>query len=328
MRKFKFFKFFFLICMLSFIIHIFLNKMDIKALKTTNSKFVNTIDINSYCEIEGEWLSLNYLTYFKKTAAYFIVDLNTIFLNFLQHYKINSANFNFNLTIEIINDTNSMLTIEKSFSKHRLQKIERWKTNYQSRTIQIHLNLFEALNKDSSTIQDLINSNRLRMKLTVVDKASGHGLRLPLDLRLKYSPHHYSLSKNLTSKIAVCSKVLFINNEEQLNNFKMWVQLSELIGYEKLIVYNRPGYKFDSKREKFFNRYKHLLEVRHQVCMPNIHDPADNEKYLNISISENPTGRYLTTMDTISFVYVMECYLDHFDQFKYYPIFTYIFLKV
>lgn len=316
MRRLKFLKILFFLFTVVFIFKIYSSKIkDINKKEIPASKHIKIFSNNAYCEIEGEWLSLSNLTFFKKTAAYFIVDLNMIYLNFLQHYKINSEHFKFNLTIEIIKDKNSTAIIKKSFTKHKLQSIERWATNYQTKTVQIRLNLFKVLDKALGSIQDLINTKRLKMKLQILDEALGYGLRLPLELKIKYSPHHYKLDKH-TPKIAVCTKVLFIDKEQQFNDFKMWVHLSELIGYGKLIVHNRPGYIFDLKRENFFNRHKDLLEVRHQICMPNIHDPI-KERYFHKSILKNLTGPYLTTIDNIAFLYLMECYLDHFDHFKY-----------
>ena len=55
--------------------------------KSSESTFphdvINSSTLNDYCEVNGEWFSLGTQIFFKKAAAYYLIDLDIIYLNLI-----------------------------------------------------------------------------------------------------------------------------------------------------------------------------------------------------------------------------------------------------
>lgn len=297
---------------------IYINNFYLDIISTLNRVFhLNSSNnaTDSYCETNGEWLSISNLTYFRKSAAYYFTDLKIIYLNFLRFLHVKSTRFSFNLNVHVKSNLRThVFTKQINAYNHFLG--ENWATSYQQQTISIDFDLEDELMKDADFDIDLEKTEDIKMNLEIFDEILKLGLRMPLNLKVKNSPHYKPIYSN-SSSTAVCSKVLFIDTERQFDNFKMWVHINQHLGYEKLVVYNRPGYLFDKKRQNYFYRHKNLIEVRQQICVPNLYNSTNNNLYF---YDLNDVNKIIKTiydgLDTTSYIYLAECYLDLFDQFK------------
>lgn len=122
----------------------------------------------------------------------------------------------------------------------------------------------------------------------------------------------------------VCSKVLFIKDEIEFDNFKTWVYFNKLLGYEKIVIHSLPGFEADFKPyESYFEQNKDFIELRRLKCIPNlVADLMSNEsKYLHNYYDKNVKNRknrLYRSIECISYVLINECYMDNFDKYKYY----------
>lgn len=283
-----------------------------------SSSAISVSKDNEYCETYGEWLSLGYKTFLRKTSAYYFKDLNKIYINYLRNTNDGPSNFSLSLNVQC-EEKSKTNSFKKKIHNYQVFYGEKWATSYAQETISIHFNLEEELFENIDYQFDL---ESIRMNLQVFDLNLGVQLRKPLDLKVAYSPHHKEKKESLPIKssrrLAVCTKVLFIDNDKQFENFKMWVHINKVIGFEKLVVYNRPGYLFDEKRQEYFNRHKSLIEVRHQICMPNLNNPINesHKYYHDFKDANQITSKIYDGLDTTSYIFLGECYLDLFSQFE------------
>ena len=273
--------------------------------------------LNNYCEVNGEWLSLGTQVFFKKAAAYYLIDLDIIYLNLITLRK-RQYRFEFDLNAKIACKEDDF-NFFKVFTNYTFYSIEAWATSYQSSTIKIDFNLRDELSKKLNKSIDVNNLTSIKLLLYVYENNSKEYTRLPLDLKLKYSPLENNQTLDQTrnrSSIAICSKVLFIDDEREFTNFKLWVYLNEVFGYDKLVVYNRPGFVFDKDRSDFFRKNEKFIEIRQQICMPNLFNATKEEKYFDNLTRDQIRDQVYSSFDTTAFVLLNECYLDHFDKFK------------
>ena len=242
--------------------------------------------------------------FFKKAAAYYLINLDIIYLNLIT-LRYRQYTFEFDLNAKISNKEDDF-NFSKIFTNYTFYSIETWATLYQSSTIKIDFNLTNELIKTNKSI-DLINLTSIKLLLYVYENNSKEYTRLPLDLKLKYSPLENNKTLDQTqnrSSIAICSKVLFIDDEREFTNFKLWVYLNEVMGYDKLVVYNRPGYFFDQDQIDFFRKNEKFTEIRQQTCMPNLFNATREEKYFGNLTRDKIRDQIYSSFDTTAFVFL------------------------
>jgi hypothetical protein len=286
---------------------------------------------DEWCETNGDWMSLSNHTYFKISASYYFLDLNFIYLNLVRHTNLGVKKLKFNLNVEV-KVWEKYFTIQRlSIEKYDFFDIESWAIPYVSCTIKIDFNLVEAIQNEIGYNGTLTSSDLLtmiRMHLTASNAEKNESWRNGIELKLKNSPHHIDSEVNKrnsanSSSSLVCSKILFLNDESKFTNFKLWTYLNKIIGYDKLVGYNGPGFKLNEMEWDFiFNKNKNFLEIKQMICFPNLVNSTEEKRYFgNLNLNTESFEEIFNTMDTISYVLLHECYLDNFDKFRYLHLF-------
>jgi hypothetical protein len=281
---------------------------------------------DKWCETHGDWMSLSNHTYFKISASYYFLDLNFIYLNLVRHLNLGVKKLKFNLNVEV-NVWEKVFTIQRlSIDKYDFFDIESWAIPYGACTIKIDFNLAEAIQNEIGYNRTLASSDLtiIRMHLTAINAEKNESWRNAIELKLKNSPHHIDSEVNKknssnSSNTLVCSKILFINDERKFTDFKLWTYLNKIIGYDRLVGYNGPGFELNEKQWDFiFNKNKDFLEIKQMKCFPNLLNSTEENRYFG-NLNPNAEGfeEIFKIMDTIAYIVLHECYLDNFDKFRY-----------
>lgn len=286
------------------------------------------LDDDLYCETEGDWVSFGNQTYFKKSAAYYLLDLHFIFLNYLHPKGLNSSNFVFNLTINIQIYNKHEFTLSTTLNAYEIFTIWTWTQTFETQTVKIDFNLGETIKSELGYVGE-IDTNSVRLRLQAHDATTNETWRVPIELKLKHSPHFSETSKNKNaseSKIAnsssrssgilVCSKVIIIAwAESEFVNIQLWTHLNRVLGYDKVVVYNLPGFKLNKQEWMFFEKNKDFVDFRQMKCIPNMLNSSVDSRYFR-NLEKNDVNLMYNSIDAVNFILLNECFLDYFGDFK------------
>lgn len=300
------------------------NNIFISTLKYKNHQ-INIDDNNFYCESQGDWLSFRNQTYFKKSASYYFVDLNIIYLNLLQPIEIRNKTQKYKFYLKVNLKLNKKSeTIEKRIVTYDIFNMSQFIVPFDHSSIIIDFNLTNTLITEFNqvNIQRIDLQKSVKMNLQAFDVEFGEFLQFPLELKIKYSPHHTKKQINNntlsnSSSVLICSKVIVIHKEQQFTDFQVWVHLNRYLGYEKIVAFNLAGFVLDQRRRDFFDKNEKMIELRQLTCFPNLINSTNETKYFrSLNGSSVFEGYLFRTIDTVNDILINECFLNNFDKYR------------
>lgn len=258
-----------------------------------------------FCEQNGNWSSIDDKIYFKKESSFYFHDLSKISLEvlhqtglkkrFLFELLIHSPSLNLRKTLKIFPRKIGSFFMRQDGADNYFS----YSNVHFSFSLNDHLNNFNLNN----------NKNKIELFVNITDLELGKCISQPLSLEKK--------TTNLGAKKSamVCSKMIFYDNLKKFKDLEAWIRLIRLAGYEKILLYKKPG-ELDSGVEKIFKKYKNFVQVKQLTCIPNLmkRNKSSNLKYFTEFVK---TELLYTKLDMVSLLLLNECYLQNIDKFKY-----------
>ncbi|RNA36293.1 hypothetical protein BpHYR1_016590 [Brachionus plicatilis] len=240
--------------------------------------------INKYCFLNGDWLVLSDIYFFRKQSTFIFIDASLIVVSFL-HPTIEKPRFEYSVHPEKSINSNFRINSTKTirFKKdlldgtYMLSKIFIWLDQNQSIDTNSRY-LLKIENGDSDTV--LI----LRNKLLRNDRKE---------------------KKN----ILICTKIFF-NNSQRFGEYRDWIRMNRLFGVD-----NIQGYKFPGDFEGMLES----ITLKSVNCIPNLLKSKKTNELSNIDFFYKDPGiwEFYRKMDLINLLLINECYLENMDKYKY-----------
>ncbi|CAF0786832.1 unnamed protein product [Brachionus calyciflorus] len=262
-------------------------------------------EIDDDCELNGDWISLkDYRVFFKKSASYYIEDLNIMTLNFIQPAS-------YPLKFEVF------LTIKATFSDGiQKQIVHKLKNSKLTRILpDIYDGSFEYNQLDAEFNLKYFFGNQnytnLNLLVNLREKNTASKLNKPLRLNIKKI-----LNTNKLDKCLICSKMIVKDEYFYMKDLSFWLNLNKLSGYDRVHSYYMSSYN-DKTLLDFFTKSKDFLTITKVKCLPNLINEL-NFKYFN---QFDFIGEIMyIKMDLINELLINECYMNNVDKYKYIAI--------
>jgi hypothetical protein len=256
-------------------------------------------EFDSYCKKYGEWETIDYFAFFKKTAVFYFVDLSILRVNAIL-YSFKSHEFNIKLEIK---------RGDQVLLKHVITNVtlsSRWVIDdYKLAALD---GLFSL--KDHLKIKNVKNAT---FKIRIVDLPTNQTSN-ELGVKVK------SFKTNASDKKSamICSKCFHLNKSVDYMSLKYWIELNRLIGYEKISICNH-SIENDPVFDRLFQEYQGLVSLESLSCIPNLQTTASlYYKSPFFLVDRNEQFQYhINKWDIVNQLVLNECYLENVDKFNF-----------
>ena len=160
-------------------------------------------------------------------------------------------------------------------------------------------------NLDESNIKFAI---RIQTENNTIVSVSENKKRMPVHVK------YFRKDDNFKMNAMICSKLLYLK-PEYIKTINWWIELNNMHGYDKLVIYNNS---LPSQLDKMFARYSNFIEVIQFQCIPNFMDDNNRAKPYIKSFYEfknvyktDPLYYHMH----FEFFTLNECYLQNMDKY-------------
>jgi hypothetical protein len=160
-------------------------------------------------------------------------------------------------------------------------------------------------NLDESNIKFAI---RIQTENNTIVSVSENKKRMPVHVK------YFRKDDNFKMNATICSKLLYLK-PEYIKTINWWIELNNMHGYDKLVIYNNS---LPSQLDKMFARYSNFIEVIQFQCIPNFMDDNNRAKPYIKSFYEfknvyktDPLYYHMH----FEFFTLNECYLQNMDKY-------------
>ncbi len=291
-----------------------LKVIDFNSIKINDTFFQRNIQINRLENPSrekgclAEWSLLSNNIYFRRNLAFYYTDLNIIRLYFDRNKNYNhEISLSLLLSIEF-SQLNSNTITSRTYSLENIKQVtvnehaEHSFGYFESEILVDVLFAFDNINRAEVIVLNKKDSNRTSSINLIVKP-----------YRVENNDEH---AKNYSM---LCSKIYRYISKEQMNDFKFWIEMNRLNGYEKLVIYNN-SMEYNYEFNKMFNDYKDFVKIIQFKCLPNFLDANNSAKPFINSFNEikdfykRDLLAYTDHFETIVF---NECYLINKNDYKY-----------
>ena len=129
----------------------------------------------------------------------------------------------------------------------------------------------------------------------------------------------FKSDKKLKKHSIVCSKIYRFFHSENAKQFKWWIEMNKIHGYEKVVIYNNSIENSDGLN-LMFEQYKDFVEVVQFKCIPNLIEIDKKNKSFLQSFEEirKLYKKYdLLYADHFEIMVQNECYLQNMDKYNF-----------
>lgn len=264
----------------------------------TPDKAAQTIQTSNQLNCHSEWLILNSNVYFRSNLAFYFNDLNKIKL-YLEHRSSFSLNVTLKVEVTFKNAANSQQYLINQIKYDKIAGHQQ----YVFATIEANLTITTSIQQ-----ADLIRQIHVEIQSQSCNSSVG------LDLKIK----RYHQIDSLKKYAVTCSKVYYVKND-LVNQFKWWIEMNRMHGYDKVVIYNN-SIANSAEFERLFAENKNFVQLIQFKCLPN---------FIETNNAHRPFINYFKEIETLfkkqiiqyhvhfeEFVFT-ECYLENKDKYKY-----------
>ena len=282
-----------------------LSKNELIKLKTT--------DFNKYCDLKEEWINLSNRFFFKKGAAFYIIEESRIRL-----FYLTKSHFVKGLKLKIVIRIDNKDELEINALGYSGTP---WFVDvYGSCVYDSNFNLTKIIHEQKNI--DLIkNLHRIKVFIFVKDSLRNAITNTPMELKLKY------LNREKKKSAILCAKCLYLNaNEYRYLNW--WIELNQRAGYEKIVLCNQS---LESNHKNIYpigfseiiQSYGDFIELEQLECIPNFNEDIKHyAQYYDSFKMLKMNGHFNGLLvETINIIVLGECYLNNIDKYEYIGVF-------
>ena len=215
-----------------------------------------------------EWEQLNRITFFRRNAAFYVVNKNLVKLHYLTDFR-NATNHKFDVIL-IVRYQDRLYNITFYFKKSETTKIQlARRVDYESAAIEIKFNIQDEFERrfNLTVKENIAVREHFLINAYVRDTLNDITTEYPLDVRVK------QWEKGRKRGAAVCSGIHFgYGNPQESGNFerfKWWLETIKRFGYESISITNH-SIPNTAEYIELFKTYQDLIEIRQLKCIPNL----------------------------------------------------------
>jgi hypothetical protein len=205
------------------------------------------------------WLNLENKYFFKRSAAFYLMQNNKIRLFFITGSAY-SNKMKFTLKITIKNIESKSILFEKMF-QNEVEIIKPWNVfNYASSSLEMNFNLKSIIDESKNEKykdEDYLKNN-LEMTATIgsIDHFNDDSLST---IRIKIKTQD---KKKLKKGNLLCCKCIYAKAEDA-SRIDWWIRLNKRIGYHKIDICNQTIENSDELNTIFKNRNDNFIIMSH-----------------------------------------------------------------
>ncbi len=274
-------------------------------------------DQEKSCSNNNIWLKLNRHAYFKRTSAFYLIDMNIIKL----YYVSNAFNNNYNITFQIALDTRSQKNFEFDVLDSAIKiSLQTSVGHFRARVLNIYFNLREEFLKLNQTIEEV---EKMSIFLIGYEANKKYKIDTPLEAEIK----RFELDQSSNESI-LCSKCLFLEKKSDYDDLRWWLDINYHIGYSKVSFCSNEidlkslltsHNKYSDNSSLSFD-YSRFLEVESLDCFPNFFTDNENSKdeFIRSLKKLGYRGAFSNLMtDIFNVIITNSCYIRNFNKFSH-----------
>ena len=216
-----------------------------------------------------------------------VADIGSVVFDLSAKSKLNQA-FNYSRTIQLNSKTiKRLLSFNIKYSTYRLDYL---------------FNIKKYLKRNMSSFGDI----QIKLKSFFFNNLELFHLKDSINVKILKYTRSDSQDDSSKLKVALCTKMYNLTLDHY-DDFKLWIQLNNLIGYDKIIIYNNsiPHEKFSS----LFELYSDFVEVKPYRTIPAIDNSFNNQT--KTKYHENMTVLSKEELFLNERLVINECFLEN-----------------
>ena len=251
----------------------------------------------------AEWSLLRNDVYFRHNMAFYYTDQNIIRLYFDRNkqFKLEPSSLSLQVNVEFF-ELNAKIFKSQTYSLSNLNQVtinEHAEHSFGYIDAEIYVDklyAFDNIHRAEVIVLSKMDANRTSPHTHI--NTHTHTELITLNVR----PYRVENNDSVKNYSMLCSKLYRFFSKEQMNEFKFWIEMNRLNGYQKLVIYNN-SIQYNHELNRMFDENKDLVEVIQFKCLPNFLD------------ANNTGNSFITSFDEIKDVYKKDvlAYTDHFE---------------